>query len=108
MKEENQPIESNSQEMHPKKIVINVERYQHLIEALEDQVKVRRIAVSIFCIGILLFTALTVIMLSLKSFFHTATLVHQHSAQPLLPMSKSKYLIFCSIPQTCGLIPEFM
>ena len=69
MKEENQPIESNSQEMHPKKIVINVERYQHLIEALEDQVKVRRIAVSIFCIGILLFTALTVIMLSLKSFF---------------------------------------
>jgi len=69
MKEAQQPIESNQQDTHTKRIVINVERYQNLIEALEDRVKVRRIAAGVFCIGLLLFTALTVIMLSLKSFF---------------------------------------
>lgn len=69
MKKEKQSVESTPQDAQPKRIVINVERYQNLIEALEDRVKVRRIAASIFCIGILLFTALTVIMLSLKSFF---------------------------------------
>ena len=68
-KEEKQPKENTPQESSPKRIVINIERYQHLIEALEDRVKVRRVAASIFAIGVLLFTALTIIMLSLKSFF---------------------------------------
>lgn len=68
MKEKNQ-AETTPQDTPTKRIVINVERYQHLIEALEDRVKVRRIAASIFGIGVLLFTALTIIMLSLKSFF---------------------------------------
>ena len=68
MKEKNQ-VETTPQDTQTKRIVINVERYQNLIEALEDRVKVRRIAASIFGIGLLLFTALTIIMLSLKSFF---------------------------------------
>ena len=68
MKEKKQ-VETTPQDTQTKRIVINVERYQNLIEALEDRVKVRRIAASIFGIGLLLFTALTIIMLSLKSFF---------------------------------------
>lgn len=69
MKQEKHPTENTPQEATAKRIVINVERYQHLLEALDDRVKVRRIAASIFGIGVLLFTALTIIMLSLKSFF---------------------------------------
>lgn len=69
MKKEKQKMENTPQEQQTKRIVINVERYQHLLEALDDRVKVRRIAASIFGIGVLLFTALTIIMLSLKSFF---------------------------------------
>ena len=55
--------------MEKKRIVINIERYQHLIDALEDRSKIWRIAAGVFVIGMILFGALTMIMLSLKSFY---------------------------------------
>ena len=66
---ENKTVDNVQQEPQSKRIVINVERYQNLLEALEDRYKVRRVVISVFCIGALLFGALTIIMLSLKSFF---------------------------------------
>lgn len=69
MEEEKTQVEESEQTPQTKRIVINIERYQHLIEALDDRSKVRRIVVSVFCIGLLLFTAITIIMLTLKSFF---------------------------------------
>ena len=79
MKKEKKPTEDKKQdpiqepkqkhEQKAKRVVISIERYQNLIEALEDHYKVRRVGISIFCVGALLFGALTVIMLSLKSFF---------------------------------------
>lgn len=69
MKKEKQPMENTPQEPQTKRIVINIERYQHLLEALDDKKKIRRIRVSIAVIGILLFFAIALIMLSLKSFF---------------------------------------
>ena len=75
MKKEKKTVEDKTQgpkqkqEQKAKRVVITIERYQNLIEALEDHYKVRRVGISIFCIGALLFGALTIIMLSLKSFF---------------------------------------
>ena len=67
--QQEQHEQHEQQEQQAKRIVINIERYENLIEALEDRYKVRRMVVAIFCVGALLFLALTVIMLSLKSFF---------------------------------------
>lgn len=69
MKKVKKTEEEKSQEQNAKRVVVHIERYQNLIEALEDHYKVRRVVISIFCVGALLFGALTVIMLSLKSFF---------------------------------------
>lgn len=69
MKKEKTLEEGKTQEEQTKRVVISIERYQNLIEALGERYKVRRMVVGIFCVGALLFGALTVIMLSLKSFF---------------------------------------
>lgn len=69
MRKTKKTAEETPQEQNAKRVVVHIERYQNLIEALEDHYKVRRVVISIFCVGALLFGALTVIMLSLKSFF---------------------------------------
>ena len=69
MKDKEQNNEKCPQESQTKRIVIKVERYQNLIDALEDRSKVWRIAAGVFVVGMILFAALTMIMLSLKSFF---------------------------------------
>ncbi len=52
-----------------RRVIIQIERFQHLLDALDDSKKVRRVGFSITLIGVLLFLAVTFIMLSLKSFF---------------------------------------
>ena len=69
MKEENKKAAQTPQESQTKRIIIKIDRYQNLLEALDDRKKIWRIGVSLVVVGILLFAVITLIMLSLKTYF---------------------------------------
>lgn len=69
IKKSKEEIRERQREPQQKKVVINVERYQHLIEALDDNQKVLRIGISVIFIGAFMFAAITILVLCLKSFF---------------------------------------
>lgn len=53
----------------PQKITIELYKYKTLIDALEDRHKVKRVVITVFFLGILLFAGITVITLSIKRLY---------------------------------------
>lgn len=53
----------------PQKITIELYKYKTLIDALEDPQKVKRVVITVFFLGILLFSGITVITLSIKRLY---------------------------------------
>ncbi len=56
-------------EEKPQKITIEVSRYKSLMDALDNDSKMWRIVLTIFLCGVLLFSGITVVVISIKSFY---------------------------------------
>lgn len=56
-------------EEKPQKITIEVSRYKSLMDALDNDAKMWRIVLTVFLCGVLLFAGITVVVVSIKSFY---------------------------------------